>query len=226
MTKRAWSEIKTNDAWAALNMQAEMVEGFDRMSNIGPCVSIFGSARASVQDPHYQTAERIAASLVDKGYGVITGGGPGVMEAANKGASAKGGHSVGLCIRLPQEQAANPYIDTDKVLYFKYFFVRKVMFVKYAQGFIVMPGGLGTLDELFEALTLIQTQKMVQFPIVLVGKDYWKGLISWFRNTLLAQNMVDAKDMHLFRVVEEAEEAISVIEDFYGRAKHKLSPNF
>ncbi|MGB2136541.1 MAG: TIGR00730 family Rossman fold protein, partial [Flavobacteriaceae bacterium] len=168
-----WSEIKANDSWALFKIMAEFVDGYEKMSMIGPCVSFFGSARTPSDDPQYQLTVEIAEAVVKSGLGVITGGGPGIMEAANLGAKKAGGTSVGLNINLPFEQKHNDHIDDDKLLNFEYFFVRKVMFIKYSQGFVVMPGGLGTLDELFEALTLIQTQKIKRFPILLVGKEYW-----------------------------------------------------
>src|SRR5436190_22321275 len=174
-----WQEIKAHDTWQIFKIMAEFVDGFEKLSKIGPCVSIFGSARTKPDNPYYQMAEEISAKLVRHGYGVITGGGPGIMEAGNKGAHSEGGKSVGLNIELPFEQFNNIYIDADKLINFDYFFVRKVMFVKYAQGFVVMPGGFGTMDELFEALTLIQTEKIGKFPIVLMGKDFWHGLMEW-----------------------------------------------
>ena len=174
-----WNEIKIADSWQIFKVMAEFVDGFEKMAKIGPCVSIFGSARTKADNPYYIMAEEIAAKLVRHGYGVITGGGPGIMEAGNKGARSENGKSVGLNIQLPFEQFNNLYIDSDKLINFDYFFVRKVMFVKYAQGFVVMPGGFGTLDELFEAITLIQTKKIGRFPIVLVGKKYWQGLFDW-----------------------------------------------
>jgi uncharacterized protein (TIGR00730 family) len=204
---------------------SEFVEGFEKLTKIGPCVSIFGSARTLDNHPYYQMAEEIAAKLVRHGYGVITGGGPGIMEAGNKGAKREGGKSVGLNIILPFEQFNNIYIDPDKLITFDYFFVRKVMFVKYAQGFIVMPGGFGTLDELFEALTLIQTKKIGRFPIVLVGKDYWDGLVDWIEDIVLkTEKNISSEDMKLFSVVDDPSEAVKVIDDFY--AKYLLSPNF
>jgi hypothetical protein len=220
-----WAEIKSSDSWVIFKVMSEFVEGFEKLAKIGPCVSIFGSARTTEDHPYYQTAEDIAARLVDHGYGVITGGGPGIMEAGNKGAQRKGGKSVGLNIILPFEQYNNIYIDPDKLITFDYFFVRKVMFVKYAQGFIVMPGGFGTLDELFEALTLIQTQKIGRFPIVLVGRKYWGGLIDWVKQVLLEQeSYINAEDLDLFNVVDTPEETVKVIDDFY--TKYLLSPNF
>ena len=219
-----WAEIKGSDSWMIFKVMSEFVEGFEKLSKIGPCVTIFGSARAKSSQTHYKMAEEIAFQLVEEGYGIITGGGPGIMEAGNKGARKAGGKSVGLNILLPFEQQGNIYIDPDKLLDFDYFFVRKVMFVKYSQGFIVMPGGFGTLDEMMEALTLIQTKKIGRFPIVLVGKKFWSGLISWFIQTLLEEGMISEEDQDLFNVVDSAEEAVKVIDDFYS--KYLLSPNF
>ncbi|BDD06210.1 LOG family protein [Aureibacter tunicatorum] len=220
-----WSEIKSEDSWAIFKVIAEFVEGFDKLAKIGPCVSIFGSARTKPDHPYYKMAEDIASKLVEHGYGVITGGGPGIMEAGNRGANKLGGKSVGLNIKLPFEQFDNIYIDPDKLINFDYFFVRKVMFVRYSQGFIVMPGGMGTLDELFEALTLIQTEKIGKFPIVLVGKAYWAGLIDWLRKVVFEkENNVSEKDFDLISIVDTAEDAVAVIEDFYS--KYLLSPNF
>ena len=221
---KTWNEIKTNDSWAIFKIMAEFVEGYEKLSKIGPCVSIFGSARTKPEDPFYKLAEEVAFKLTQNGYGVITGGGPGIMEAGNKGASRGKGISVGLNIELPFEQHDNPWIDKDKNLEFDYFFVRKVMFVKYSQGFIVMPGGFGTLDELFEAITLIQTNKIGRFPIILVGKKFWSGLIEWIKNTLLEQGNISEKDLKLFRVVDTADEAIEHLNKFY--AKYSLKPNF
>jgi uncharacterized protein (TIGR00730 family) len=224
-TQKTWSEIKSVNSWMIFKIMAEFVEGLEKMAKIGPCVSIFGSARTKPENPYYQLAEEIAAKLVRKGYGVITGGGPGIMEAGNKGAHFAGGTSVGLNIELPFEQSHNPYIDPDKVINFDYFFVRKVMFVKYSQGFIVMPGGLGTLDELFEAYTLIQTHKIGRFPIVLVGKKYWSGLLDWIKEVVLGQERnISPDDLNLITLVDTADEAVAVIEEFYS--KYLLSPNF
>ncbi|MFA0961782.1 TIGR00730 family Rossman fold protein [Roseivirga sp. BDSF3-8] len=222
---RDWNEIKIADSWAIFKIMSEFVEGFEKLTKIGPCVSIFGSARTLDNHPYYIMAEEIAAKLVRHGYGVITGGGPGIMEAGNKGAKREGGKSVGLNIILPFEQFNNIYIDPDKLITFDYFFVRKVMFVKYAQGFVVMPGGFGTLDELFEALTLIQTKKIGRFPIVLVGKDYWSGLVDWIKDVLLRREKnINSEDLDLFSVVDDPSDAVKVIDDFY--AKYLLSPNF
>ncbi|MEI7584740.1 TIGR00730 family Rossman fold protein [Runella sp.] len=222
---RNWHEIKTADSWVIFKVLAEFVEGFDKLAKIGPCVSIFGSARTKPDHPYYKMTEEIAAKLVRHGYGVITGGGPGIMEAGNKGAHEQGGKSVGLNIYLPFEQHSNLFIDSDKNINFDFFFVRKVMFVKYAQGFVVLPGGFGTLDELFEALTLIQTKKIGRFPIVLVGHSYWSGLMDWIKSTMLEEeNNINPEDLKLFSIVDTAEEAVHVIDEFY--AKYLLKPNF
>ena len=222
---RDWNEIKIADSWVIFKVMAEFVEGFEKLAQIGPCVSVFGSARTKQDHPYYKMAEEIAAKLVRHGYGVITGGGPGIMEAGNKGAHSQGGKSVGLNIILPFEQFNNIYIDPDKLITFDYFFVRKVMFMKYAQGFIAMPGGFGTLDELFEALTLIQTKKVARFPIVLVGKDYWGGMIDWIKGTMLEkEHNINEADLDLFTLVDNATDAVKVIDDFYS--KYLLSPNF
>ncbi len=225
LKKKTWNEIKTADSWAIFKVMAEMVDGFENLAKIGPCVSIFGSARTAPTDKYYLLAEEISAKLVRHGYGVITGGGPGIMEAGNKGAHSEKGTSVGLNIDLPFEQGNNPYIDQDKLLNFDYFFVRKVMFVRYSQGFVVMPGGFGTLDELFESLTLIQTEKIGRFPIVLVGTDFWGGLIDWIKKVMLEQyKNVSPKDLDLFILVDTAEQAVEAIDEFYK--KYSLSPNF
>ncbi len=219
-----WQEVKTNDTWQLFKIMAEFVEGFEKLSRIGPCVSIFGSARTPADSKYYLLAEEIAFKLTTEGYGVITGGGPGIMEAANKGAQKAGGKSVGLNIKLPFEQSCNPYIDHDKNITFDYFFVRKLMFIKYAQGFIALPGGFGTMDELFESLTLIQTGKIGKFPIVLVGKEYWDGLYQWILNMLVKEKYVHAEDTNLFKIVDTADEALTVIDNFYS--KYLLKPNF
>lgn len=223
--QKTWNEIKTNDSWAIFKIMSEFVSGYERMGRIGPCVSIFGSARTQKEDPYYKLTEEIAYKLSKQGYGVITGGGPGIMEAGNKGAHAGEGTSVGLNIELPFEQHFNPYIDPDKNLEFDYFFVRKVMFVKYSQGFVVMPGGFGTLDELFEAITLIQTKKIAKFPIVLVGTEFWGGLMEWIKKVLLDKhNNISEKDLDLIKVVDSSDEVIEVIDTFYK--KYNLKPNF
>ena len=222
---KSWNEIKTNDSWAIFKIMGEFVSGYEKLSRIGPCVSIFGSARTKPNDKYYKLAEDIAEKIVTHGYGVITGGGPGIMEAGNKGAHIAGGTSVGLNIELPHEQHDNPYIDSDKSLDFDYFFVRKVMFVKYSQGFVVMPGGFGTLDEMFEAVTLIQTKKIEKFPIILVGTDFWEGLLDWIKSTLLGKfNNISPEDLNLVHVVDTAEEVLEILDDFYKESR--LSPNF
>lgn len=223
--QKTWNEIKTNDSWAIFKIMSEFVEGYERLSKIGPCVSIFGSARTKVDHPNYILAEEIAYKLTQNGFGVVTGGGPGIMEAGNKGAYRGKGVSVGLNIDLPFEQHDNPYIDRDKSMDFDYFFVRKVMFVKYSQGFIVMPGGFGTMDELFESITLIQTKKIGRFPIVLVNKKFWGGLLDWIKQTLLEENgNIKEEDLNLFRLVDTADEAVDHFVRFY--AKYNLAPNF
>jgi uncharacterized protein (TIGR00730 family) len=219
-----WSEIKSSDSWVIFKVMSEFVEGFEKLAKIGPCVTIFGSARVKPSNPYYKMAEDIGELLVAQGYGVITGGGPGIMEAGNKGAHKAGGKSVGLNIYLPHEQKGNIYIDPDKLITFDYFFVRKVMFVKYSQGFIVMPGGFGTLDELSEALTLIQTKKIGRFPIVMVGKKFWTGMMDWIKTTLVDEKMISPEDLDLINIVDTPEDAVAVIDEFYG--KYLLSPNF
>ena len=219
-----WGEIKAHDSWQVFRVVAEFVDGFEKLSKIGPCVSIFGSARTRDGHNYYLLAEDIAYKLTKEGYGVITGGGPGIMEAANKGAQRAGGKSVGLNIELPHEQKANDFIDPDKLINFNYFFVRKLMFIKYAQGFIVLPGGFGTMDELFEAITLIQTGKIGRFPIVLIGNEYWEGMLKWIKEKLIAEKNVDEADLDLFRIFDTADEAVKYINEFYSR--YMLRPNF
>jgi uncharacterized protein (TIGR00730 family) len=220
-----WSDIKAQNSWQIFKIMSEFVEGFEKMSKIGPCVSIFGSARTKPDNLYYHMAEEIAYKLVQEGYGIISGGGPGIMEAANKGARRGGGKSVGLNIELPFEQKHNDFIDSDKCLNFDYFFVRKTIFLKYSQGFIGMPGGFGTIDELFESLTLVQTHKIAQFPVVLVGKSYWEGLINWITGTMLEKEKnINAADLDLFKIVDTADEAVKHIVEFYS--KYMLKPNF
>ena len=220
-----WAEIKSTDSWAIFKIMSEFVDGFEKLAKIGPCVTIFGSARTTEDHQYYKVAHDIAAELVTNGYGVITGGGPGIMEAGNRGAASKDGKSVGVNIILPFEQQSNIYIDQDKLITFDYFFVRKVMFVRYSQGFIVMPGGFGTLDEMFEALTLIQTEKIGRFPIVLVGREYWAGLFDWIREKVLSQEgNINEEDLDLVNLVETPKEAVKVINEFYSQ--YLLSPNF
>jgi uncharacterized protein (TIGR00730 family) len=225
INEKGWNDLKTNDSWATFKILSEFVMGYERMSRIGPCISIFGSARLKPENKYYQLAADIATKIVESGYGVITGGGPGIMEAGNKGAYNAGGTSVGLNIALPFEQHDNPYIDHDKSLDFDYFFARKVMFVKYSQGFVVMPGGFGTLDELFEALTLIQTNKIAKFPIILVGTEFWSGLMDWIKSTLDEKFFtISPEDIDLLHLVDDSEEVVQIINDFYR--KYSLSPNF
>lgn len=221
---RDWNEIQTSDSWSIFKVMAEFVEGYSKLSRIGPCVSIFGSARTKPDNKYFKIAEDIAFKLTKCGYGVITGGGPGIMEAGNMGAKKGNGKSVGLNIDLPFEQSANLFIDPDKLISFEHFFVRKVMFVKYAQGFIVLPGGFGTLDELFEAITLIQTEKIGRFPIILVGSEYWKGLMDWVKNVMLKEKNINEKDLDLIQIVDTPDEAVDKINEFY--AQYLLSPNF
>lgn len=223
--RKDWTEIKTNDSWAIFKIMSEFVEGYERLAKIGPCVSVFGSARTLPDNYYYQLGVEVAEKLAKNGYGVITGGGPGIMEAGNKGAQQGVGKSVGLNIDLPFEQNHNPYIDPEHNLEFDYFFVRKVMFVKYSQAFVVLPGGLGTLDELFEALTLIQTKKINTRPIVLVGKSYWEGLVDWIKEVMLKQEKnISPEDLDLIILVDSADEAVYYINDFY-KSNH-LTPNF
>ncbi len=225
LQQKTWNEIRSNDSWAIFKIMSEFVNGYENMGRIGPCVSIFGSARTKPDDPQYLLAEKIAYKISKAGYGVITGGGPGIMEAGNKGAHLGGGTSVGLNIDLPFEQHYNPYIDKDKNLNFDYFFVRKVMFVKYSQGFVVMPGGFGTLDELFEAITLIQTKKIGKFPIILVGRDFWSGLMEWVKTVLIEKYAnVSPGDLDLIKIVDNEDEVLTVLDNFYK--KYNLSPNF
>ena len=225
LAPKNWNELKSNNSWAIFKIMSEFVEGYEKLSAIGPCVSIFGSARTKDDNKYYQLAEEIGFKLTQSGYGVITGGGPGIMEAGNKGAHRGKGTSAGLNIDLPFEQFHNRYIDRDKILNFDYFFVRKVMFVKYSQGFIVLPGGFGTLDEVFEALTLIQTRKIGKFPVVLVGTEYWKGLVEWIREVLLEKEKnIGDDDLLLFKIVDTADDAVWVINEFYK--KYTLKPNF
>ena len=221
----AWTEMKSSNSWLTFKIMGEFVSGFEQMGMIKPCVSIFGSARTKPTDRYYKETVEIAEKLVKQGFGVITGGGPGLMEAANKGAQQGDGTSVGLVIELPFEQDINPYIDKDKLINFDYFFVRKVMFIKYAQAFVVMPGGFGTLDELFEALTLIQTEKIKKFPIVLFGSDFWSGLIDWIKNTLLEEyHNISPEDLDLIKVVDDVDEAVKYVSQFH--TKRKFTPNF
>jgi uncharacterized protein (TIGR00730 family) len=212
-------EFKTEDPWRVFRIMAEFVEGFDELSRIGPAVSIFGSARTKKTNKWYTQAEKTAELLVKEGYAVITGGGPGAMEAGNKGARKAGGQSIGLNIDLPFEQKPNPYVN--HLINFHYFFCRKVMFVKYAKAFVIFPGGFGTMDELFESLTLIQTQRIERFPVILYSTEYWSGLIDWMRNSLLEANNIDADDLEIFKMVDSPAEVIKIIHDFYGKINGK-----
>lgn len=224
-SQKDWNDIKASDSWQIFKIMAEFVEGFEKLASIGPCVSIFGSARTRPENAYYKLAVDIAFKLTQSGYGVITGGGPGIMEAANKGARLGNGKSVGLNIQLPFEQTSNEYVDHDKLIMFKHFFVRKVMFQKYAQGFIVLPGGFGTFDEFFESATLIQTGKIGRFPIVLVGRAYWEGLVDWIEDKVMEEHKnISEQDVDLFKLVDTADEAVEVINVFYS--KYLLSPNF
>jgi uncharacterized protein (TIGR00730 family) len=225
LKQKTWNEIRTNDSWAIFKIMSEFVNGYETMARIGPCVSIFGSARTKPDTKYYLLAEKIAYKISKAGYGVITGGGPGIMEAGNKGAHLGEGTSVGLNIELPFEQHYNPYIDKDKNLNFDYFFVRKVMFVKYSQGFVVMPGGFGTLDELFEAVTLIQTKKIGKFPIILVGREFWSGLLDWIKTVMIEkEHNANIEDMNLIKIVDTEDEVVEALDNFYK--KYNLSPNF
>ncbi|AZI21228.1 LOG family protein [Chryseobacterium taklimakanense] len=222
--EKTWDETISKDSWMVFKIMAEFVDGYEKLAKIGPCVSLFGSARLKETDKYYQVAVDIAEKITQIGFGIITGGGPGIMEAGNRGARKAGGKSIGLNIELPFEQHFNPYIDKHYSMDFNYFFVRKVMFVKYSQGFVVMPGGFGTLDELSEAMTLIQTQKIARFPIVLVGSAFWAGLLDWFRDTLLKNGMIAEEDLNLYRVVDTADEAVAHIKAFYD--KYSINVNF
>ena len=221
---KSWNTTKTNDSWSLFKIMGEFVHGYEKMDSIGPCVSIFGSARTQPDHAYYKLATDVAETVAKAGYGIITGGGPGIMEAANKGAQQANGPSVGLNIALPFEQSSNPYIDKDKNLSFEYFFIRKVMFVKYAQAFVVLPGGLGTLDELFESLTLIQTKKISRIPIILVGTEFWKGLIDWIKISLIEEKLISPEDLDLFSVVDTQEEVLTCLKDFHP--KEIYHPNF
>ena len=219
-----WSETISYDTWEIFKVISEMVEGFEKLSRIGPCVSIFGSARIKDGHPYYKLAEEIAYLMTKAGFGIITGGGPGIMEAANKGAHFAGGKSVGLNINLPFEQSPNPFVDHNKLINFNFFYVRKTMFMRYSMGFIALPGGFGTLDELTEAITLIQTHKLVNFPIVLVSRKYWQGMIDWISDTVLTEQNISPADLEIFKVVDTAQEVVTYISDFYKT--YALKPNF
>ncbi|MDX2129181.1 MAG: TIGR00730 family Rossman fold protein [Chloroherpetonaceae bacterium] len=221
---KEWGEM-SHDGWRTFRIMSEFVTGFDKLSEVGPAVTIFGSARIKETDPFYKLTVHLAKLLVKEGFAVITGGGPGIMEAGNRGAHESNGASVGLNIKLPFEQKSNPYVDPDKSITFKYFFARKAMFMKYSQALIVMPGGYGTLDELTEALTLIQTQKITMFPVILVGKTFWSGLIHWIKKVLIEEkSYVGVNDFDFVSVVDSPEEALKVIKEFYPDGNYL--PNF
>jgi uncharacterized protein (TIGR00730 family) len=223
--RKKWPDVKSSNSWSIFKIMSEFVEGYETLAKIGPCISIFGSARSTPESAHFKLADEIAYQLANEGWGIITGGGPGIMEAGNKGAKRAKGKSVGLNINLPFEQTSNPYIDNDKLINFDYFFVRKVMFVKYAQGFVVLPGGFGTLDELFEALTLVQTNKKAKYPIILVGTDYWSGLLNWIKKVLQDENeYISPEDQFLFKLVDTPEEVVEAITSFYE--KYDIDINF
>jgi uncharacterized protein (TIGR00730 family) len=221
---QTFDQTHSEDSWSVFKIMGEFIEGYDKLFKIGPCVTLFGSARFNPENQYYRMAAEVTKRITEKGFGVITGGGPGIMEAANKGAQQSNGKSVGLGISLPFERGLNEYVDTNYAIHFNYFFVRKVMFVKYAQGFIVFPGGFGTLDEFFEAMTLIQTQKVTRFPIVLVGVDYWEGLVDWIQNTLITREAISEEDLDIFSLTDDVDEIIEVITDFYN--KNRIKPNF
>ncbi len=225
---KQWSHLKGENSWTMFKVLSEFVEGFETMNNLGPCISIFGSARVKESHPHYELARRIAARLTEEGFGIITGGGPGIMEAANRGAFESNGISVGLNINLPFEQFHNRYIDNDKNLHHRFFFVRKVMFVKYSQAFIAMPGGFGTMDELFEVLTLTQTKKINKTPIILVGTEFWSPLKEWINNTLSENyGYINKQDLDLMPIVDDAEQVVSIINKFYsGEGSAAFQPTF
>lgn len=222
---RDWTETRAHSSWQIFKIMAEFVEGFEALAQIGPCISVFGSARTKNGNPYYELTVEIARRLAEEGFGIISGGGPGVMEAANKGAQLAHGKSVGVNITLPHEQFYNEFIDHDKRLHFDYFFVRKVMFTKYSQGFVMMPGGFGTMDEFFEVATLIQTGKMTETPLVLVGKEYWQGLLDWIHNTmLLKESNINPEDLGLIQLFDTADEVVEYFRVFY--TTNKLRPNF
>lgn len=222
--EKNWSEIKAESSWLMFKIMSEFVEGFEKLPKLGPCISIFGSARTKPDEIYYEKAERLAVKLVQEGFGVITGGGPGIMEAANKGAQSAGGKSVGLNIVLPHEQKPNDFIDIDKSFNHNFFFVRKVMFVKYAQAFVIFPGGFGTMDELFEVLTLVQTVKIDKIPIILYGSDFWGGLKQWLVNTMQGNGYISMGDENLLQIVDTTDEVVDIIKRFYAR--ESLRPNF
>ncbi len=221
---QAWQGRHVQDMWRVFRIMAEFVEGFETLSSVGPCVSVFGSARTPENHEYYQMGVEVGRLLVERGFGVITGGGPGIMEAANRGAREGGGASIGLNIVIPHEQESNPYVDRDRLINFDFFFVRKVMFVKYAQGFIVLPGGFGTMDELFESLTLIQTGKSSRFPVILMGTPYWSGLVDWLREQVLGSGNISDGDPDLLHITDDPVEAVDILDEFYR--EHAIAPNF
>jgi len=223
---KQWTQIKGENAWTMFKVLAEFVEGFEKLNKIGPCISIFGSARTKPDHKYYQLAVDVAERLSNEGFGVITGGGPGIMEAANKGAHIAKAPSVGLNIDLPFEQSHNPFIDPDKNLNYNYFFIRKVMFVKYAQAFVTLPGGFGTMDELFEVLTLIQTKKISAVPVILVGSEFWTGMKKWITDVMLEKGNISAKDLDLIPIVDDPEDVVKIINDFYSLGENNLKPNY
>lgn len=222
--RKSWAEHQAKSSWMMFRVMSEFVDGFEKLERIGPCISIYGSARTRPGDPFYEMAVDLAQALVEEGFGIITGGGPGIMEAGNKGARLSGGTSVGLNIVLPHEQEANDYVDIDKLINFNYFFARKVMFVKYAQAFVLFPGGFGTLDEFFESITLIQTKKIEKVPVILVGRAFWGGLIDWMHDQLLERAKVGPRDLDLIHLTDDVEEVVAIIDRFYRQSK--LRPNF
>lgn len=220
-------DLRTSETWRVFRIQAELIDGIESLSDLGPAVTVFGSARLSPESPHYRAVERLTRTLSEAGFSIITGGGPGIMEAANKGCQAGKGRSVGLNIHLPHEQAPNPFQDLR--LTFRYFFVRKLMFVKYCLAYVICPGGFGTLDEFFEALTLVQTEKIRRFPIVLLGRDYWAGLLDWMKGRMLEEGCIDAADLDLFQVCDDPDEAarsiithyVEISRDFPDDRRHR-----
>jgi len=224
LKERHWKESMAHSSWQIFKIMAEFVDGFEALAKIGPCISIFGSARTQPGTPHYELTVEIARKLANEGFGIITGGGGGIMEAANKGAREAGGKSVGLNIDLPFEQRPNEYIDKDKLINFDYFFVRKTMFTKYSQGFVMMPGGFGTMDEFFEVATLIQTGKFKHMPMVLVGRKYWKGLMDWIEQSMLEEGNIHPEDLALFEFADTADEVAHHMLDYYRT--RSLAPNY
>ncbi len=221
---KKYKDDNSKDMWRVFRIMGELVEGFDRLHAVGPCISIFGSARTSPEDKYYKAAVEAAKLITKNGFGVITGGGPGIMEAGNKGALEADGKSVGLGINLPFEQGLNQYVSSNYEINFRYFFVRKLMFVKYAQGFIVFPGGFGTLDELFESLTLVQTHKITKIPIVLFGTEFWGGLVDWIKDKLVGAGTISPEDVELFTLTDDPKVAVNTICKFYE--KEEVKPNF